>query len=214
MDKNKKKKKGVFDWIAPIYGLFYNYQKMHYKAVIDGAQDELNFSAYKNIIDVGCGTGALCSMLNQRGVVVTGVDPVQRMLSIAAKKQENKAIEFIQASVLERMPFEDKSFDVSIASYVAHGLKEYERKIMYVEMSRITKHLVIIYDYNEKRSTLTNIIEWLEGGDYFNFIKKAKSEMKENFRDIRVVDVDLRAAWYICSPRDVSKLRKITRAKG
>lgn len=204
LDKNKKKKKGVFDWIAPIYGLFYNYQKMHYKAVIDEAQDELNFSAYKNIIDVGCGTGALSSVLNQRGVVVTGVDPVQRMLSIAAKKQENKAIEFIQASVLERMPFEDKSFDVSIASYVAHGLKEYERKIMYVEMSRITKHLVIIYDYNEKRSILTSIVEWLEGGDYFNFIKNAKTEMKGNFHNIRVIDVGLRAAWYICVPNDQS----------
>lgn len=202
LDKNKKKKNGVFDWIAPIYGLFYNYQKRHYKAVLDGAQNEMDFSTYKNIIDVGCGTGALCSALNQRGFVVTGVDPVQKMLSIAAKKQENKEIEFIQASALERMPFEDKSFDVSIASYVAHGLKGYERKIMYTEMSRITKHLVIIYDYNEKRSVLTNIIEWFEGGDYFNFIKKAKSEMKENFRDIRVIDVDLRAAWYICVPDD------------
>jgi hypothetical protein len=29
----------VFDLFAPIYGLFYNYQKVHYKAVIDGVQD-------------------------------------------------------------------------------------------------------------------------------------------------------------------------------
>ena len=71
---------------------------------------------------------------------------------------------------------------------------------MYAEMSRVTKHIVIIWDYNTKRSVLTNIIEWVEGGDYFNFIKKAKVEMKENFRDARVVDVGVRAAWYICVP--------------
>ena len=207
------KKNEVFDLIAPIYGLFYDYQKRHYNAVLDRVQNELDFSAYKNIIDVGCGTGALCSVLHQRGFAVTGVDLVRKMLNIAEKKQENKAIEFIQTSVLVSMPFQDKSFDISIAAYVAHGLKEDKRKIMYAEMSRITKHLVIIYDYNEARSILTNIIEWLEGGDYFNFIRKAKSEMKENFRDTRVVDVDLRATWYICSPSDVSKLRKITRAK-
>lgn len=202
MDKNIKEANSVFDLIAPIYGLFYDYQKKHYRAVLDGVQDRLDLSPYKNIVDIGCGTGALCSVLNQRGFVVTGVDPARKMLNIAMKKQENKAIEFIQASVLERLPFEDKAFDVSIASYVAHGLKGYERKTMFAEMSRITKHLVIIYDYNENRSILTNLIEWLEGGDYFNFIRKVKSEMKEHFRDFYVIDVGVRAALYICKPKD------------
>ena len=195
-----KKLSGVFDWIAPIYGLFYRYQTRHYKEIQDRALSELNFTTYKNIIDIGCGTGALCSVLNQNGLKVTGIDSAQRMLRIAVKKQDNKAIEFIQASVLERLPFEDKSFDISVASYVAHGLKGYERKIMYDEMSRITRHLVIIYDYNKKRSILINIIEWLEGGDYFNFIKKTEDEMKEAFADVRIINVGLRTACYICSP--------------
>jgi len=202
LEKIKVNNNGVFDLIAPIYGLFYEYQKRHYNAVLDRVQNELDLSRYKNIVDIGCGTGALCSVLNQRGFVVTGVDPARKMLNIAIKKQENKAIDFIQANALERLPFADKSFDVSIASYVAHGLKGYERKIMYAEMSRITKHLVIIYDYNENRSVLTNIIEWLEGGDYFNFIRKVKSELKESFRDFRVINVDVRAALYICVPND------------
>lgn len=200
MGENNKKK-SVFDLIAPIYGLFYNYQRKHYNAVLDRLQNKLDFSAYKNIIDIGCGTGALCSVLNQRGFVVTGVDPVRKMLGIAMGKQENTEIEFIQANALERLPFEDKSFDVSIASYVAHGLKGYERKLMYDEMSRITNHLAIIYDYNEKRAVLTDTVEWLEGGDYFNFIKEAKSEMTDSFGDVRIIDVDLQASWYICVPK-------------
>ena len=200
MGENNKKS-SVFDLIAPIYGLFYAYQKRHYNAVLDGVQNELDFSTYKNIIDVGCGTGALCSVLNQRGFAVTGVDPARKMLKIAMKKQENAAVAFIQANALGRLPFEGKSFDVSIASYVAHGLAGYEREIMYAEMSRISKHLVVIYDYNENRSALTSIIEWLEGGDYFNFIKEVKSEMRDSFYDMRVIDVGLRGALYICVPK-------------
>lgn len=34
------------------------------------------------------------------------------------------------------------------------------------------------HDYNKKRSLITDIAEWLEGGDYFNFINIAESMMK------------------------------------
>ncbi len=200
MQKNKRGKKGLFDKIAPIYGLFYGYQKWHYRGLLERVHGEVDLSHYKKIIDVGCGTGALCSVLNQRGFVVTGVDPALRMLKIGENKRENRGIEFIQASALTRMPFADKSFDVSIASYVAHGLKSYERKVMYAEMSRISKHLVIIYDYNHNKSRLTSIVEWLEGGDYFNFVKKAKAEMEDSFQQVRILNVSPGGAWYICVP--------------
>lgn len=195
-------KKELFNWIAPIYGLFYGYQKKHFGSVLDKMQSEVDLSLYKTILDVGCGTGALCSVLSQRGYTVTGVDPAAKMLNLGAHRLENRAVEFVQASALEKLPFADKSFDVSITSYVAHGLKAHERKILYAEMNRITKHLVIIYDYNENRSALIDVVEWLECGDYFNFIKLAKSEAQENFADVRVIDVSLRAAWYIGVPTD------------
>jgi ubiquinone/menaquinone biosynthesis C-methylase UbiE len=201
LQKNERGKRGLFDKIAPIYGWFYGYQKWHYRGLLERVQDEVDLSRYKRIIDVGCGTGALCSVLHQRGFVVTGVDPALQMLKIAGNKRENRDIEFIQASALERMPFADKSFDVSIACYVAHGLRNCERKVMYAEMSRVTKHRVIVYDYNDKRSLLTSIIERLEGGDYFNFIKVAKAEMEESFHEVQVLNVGPRGAWYIGVPR-------------
>lgn len=199
-EKNKRVN-SVFDSIAPIYGMFYDYQKKHYEAVLENVKKELDFSGYHSIIDVGCGTGALCAVFDQKGLIVTGIDPSQKMIQIAEGKQKNTAIEFVNASVLERLPFEDKSFDISIASYVAHGLKEYERTEMYAEMSRITKHLVIIYDYNQNRSVFTNIVEWLEGGDYFNFIRKVRQELKENFLEVKMIDVGIRASLYVCEPK-------------
>ncbi|MFZ5944970.1 MAG: class I SAM-dependent methyltransferase [Bacillota bacterium] len=191
---------GLFHWIAPIYGLFYSYQKRHYNAILDKMKNKVDLSLFNTIIDTGCGTGALCSVLNQRGLKVTGVEQVQKMLDIASKKEGNKNINFIQANILEGIPVEDKSFNVSIASFVAHGLKENERKIMYKEMRRITKDLVIIYDYNKQRYIPIDIVEWLEGGDYFNFIEKAYTEMKESFDDVQVINVSTWASWYIGVP--------------
>jgi ubiquinone/menaquinone biosynthesis C-methylase UbiE len=190
----------LFNSISKIYGLFYKIQKNRFREVIEIVKNELDITEFKTTLDVGCGTGALCSVLNDKGLKVTGVDPAEKMLNIAREKPENRAIRFIQANILEGMPFEDKSFDVSIASYVAHGMGHEERKLMYAEMSRVSKSKVIIYDYNEKRSLPTTIIEWLEGGDYFNFIKSAESEMRECFSDVKTVYVGVRATWYICTP--------------
>jgi ubiquinone/menaquinone biosynthesis C-methylase UbiE len=203
----KKNSSLLFNSIAPVYGLFYKVQKKRFTEVIGSVEKELDLSSFKTIIDIGCGTGALCSVLNHKGLSVTGIDPANKMLEIARSKQENKDIRFIQADVLEGLPFDDNSFDVAIASYVAHGLKVGERKRMYAEMSRVTNQWVVIYDYNDKRSLLITIIEWLEGGDYFHFIRNAEpemrdcvSEMKSCYSEVKVIKVDTRAAWYICKP--------------
>ena len=198
----------LFNVIAPVYGLFYHKQKKRYREVIQTVANEWRQNGYKSILDVGCGTGALCSALHEAGLTVTGVDPAQNMLSVAKRQPDNQDIRFLQANALELLPFADKSFDLSIASYVAHGLQKSERIKLYSEMRRVTKSRVILYDYNQKRSPLTSLVEWLEHGDYFGFIKNPKSEMEncvsemeKCFSDVTVVNVDKRAAWYVCTPR-------------
>lgn len=192
-----KTKDSLFHNISSIYGLFFNIQIKHFKTIFNNIENELDLSNYKNIIDIGCGTGALCNVLYGQGLYVTGIDPARGMIETAKKKSKNKDIKFIEANVLTGLPFEDKSFDVSISSFVAHGLNKNERQIMYDEMRRITKHLVIIYDYNEHRGLITDIAEWLEGGDYFNFIKTIKHELTEKFRDVKIINANIRSAFYI-----------------
>jgi len=198
----------LFNTIAPVYGLFYQKQKQRYREIVRHAARELNFVGNENILDVGCGTGALCSVLHEAGFSVTGIDPAQNMLAVAKRQPENEDIRFLQADALEQLPFADKSFDLSIASYVAHGLQKSERMKLYAEMRRITKEKVILFDYNQNRSLTTSLVEWLERGDYFRFIKNPKgemescvSEMEKCFSEVRVIDVDKRAAWYVCTPR-------------
>lgn len=71
----------LFNAIAPIYDLFYYKQKKRFAAILEGVRNELDLTDYITILDVGCGTGALCSVLSSKGLLVTGIDPAVNMLN-------------------------------------------------------------------------------------------------------------------------------------
>ena len=189
-----------FNTIAPIYGLAFKYQAKHYTRIMADAGEEINWIQYQSIIDVGCGTGSLCQVLARQGLTVTGVDAADKMVQIAARNLQGQEVNLLRADALNGLPWADKSFDVAISSYVVHGLPEAERQIFYKELSRVARHKVIIHDYNANRSWLTDAVEWLEGGNYFNFIEQAPQEMQSHFSQVRIIPVAKRAVWYVCTP--------------
>lgn len=188
----------LFDRISGVYGWFFNFQIRYYNRIINRVSDDFDVSKYESVLDIGSGTGALCHVLSEQGLEVTGVDPSSGMIKQAMKRRKKKDIEFLKINPRDKLPFDDKSFDIVISSYVAHGLRADDRMNLYKEMKRLAKYFVILHDYNKNRALLTTVIEWLEGGDYFNFIKTAREELKDIFDEIEVIDVDTRAAWYIC----------------
>ncbi|MGE4584665.1 MAG: class I SAM-dependent methyltransferase [Sphaerochaeta sp.] len=205
--RERKVSTGLFNFIAPVYGLFFTYQRKRYGKTLEAMHDLFTTDSVATILDVGCGTGALCRAFADLGFRVTGVDPALRMLQIARNKNQGKPMEFIEADATQGLPFADRQFDVVIASYVAHGMKSEQRKKLYHQMSRVAKHHVIIHDYNAKRSPFTSFIEYLEGGDYFHFIGHAQTEMETCIHDLQrcfakveVIQVGKRANWYLCTP--------------
>jgi ubiquinone/menaquinone biosynthesis C-methylase UbiE len=191
----------LFNAIAPFYGLFFGFQVRYYKTILERVKPLHDLSRYKSIIDVGCGTGALCYVLYSQGIKVTGVDSAERMLAVAAKKLAHTDVQLVHASAYEPTPFPDKSFDIAISSYTAHGMQETERRKLYREMNRLAKHQVIFHDYNDNRALTIDIAERLERSDYFNFVENAMHEMSAIFKDVAVLNVGFSAAWYICTPR-------------
>lgn len=189
----------LFNKIASVYNLFFGYQKRGFRRTMTQTGDILDTAKYSTILDVGCGTGALASTLAERGFKVTGIDASVKMLAQAKKRSGNLSLECREVNALERFPFEDNSFDVAIASHVAHGMFEKERKHLYTEMARVARHLVIFHDYNQTTTPLISFIEYLEGGDYFNFIKVAQKEMQESFPKVEVRDLGGHTAWYVCT---------------
>lgn len=187
----------LFNIIAPIYALFFNFQVKYFKKIVKRAKPEIDIGNFTTVLDIGSGTGALCYVLYSHGLKVTGVDVADKMVEISREKLKGKNIKIIKIHPEADLPFEDNSFDLVISSYVAHGLKPDRRIELYKEAARVAKECVIFHEYNQNRALLTTIIEWLERGDYFNFIRMAEVEMKENFKEVKIIDVDKRASWYI-----------------
>ncbi|MFB0918990.1 MAG: class I SAM-dependent methyltransferase [Clostridiaceae bacterium] len=187
----------LFTAIAPIYGRFFNYQIDMYKRLIKSAPELFSPEVPMDIVDVGCGTGALAAVLSDMGHQLTGVDGSWKMIDIAVRKTKNQDINFIVSNATKKIPLEDKSFDMAITSFVAHGFKKEDRLKLYSEMERLSKKYIVISDYNKKRALLTSIAEFLESGDYFNFIKEVEEELKNRFGNLKVINNGRLSAFYV-----------------
>lgn len=187
----------VFYLISPVYALIFKLQAKKYAAIIHTVKKVYDMDKFHSVVDLGCGNGAYCYAFAQNGYKVTGVDALSSMMGMAKRNLKNTDVELIKANIVQRLPFEDKSFDIAVSSYVLHGMNKEDRQKMYNEMARIARKAVIFHDYNQNRSIFTTIIEGIEGGDYFDFLKFGEQEMRNRFSDLKIINVDKRAAWYI-----------------
>lgn len=190
----------IFNSIAPVYNWFFTSQVRAYRSLI--AQNELLFQipTAGRVLDIGCGTGAFLFCLAERGYQAVGVDFSPSMLRAAKKSTMGKSIEFVRGDVTQGLDFPDKSFDLVIASYVLHGISSGLRQQFYAEASRLSRDRVLFYDYNKNRRILTDIVEWAERGDYFEFVRHGEEEMRAFFPSVERIDVGIQTALYICSP--------------
>jgi SAM-dependent methyltransferase len=69
----------------------------------------LDPAAGESILDVGCGTGASCTPLLEKGLDVTGIDPSPYMLDILSETLGNRVS--LYRGVAEDLPFDDNSFN-------------------------------------------------------------------------------------------------------
>lgn len=193
-------RRNLFDNIAPVYDLFFNYQVRSFRTVLARAGRHILIPPKARVLDIGCGTGALAFCLNERGYRVTGIDASPRMIDMAKRNNRSSGTWFAVGNALEGLPFEDKSFDLVISSYVAHGIKKTARPRFFTEAKRLATTQLIFQDYNKKRKLLSDIVEWLEGGNYFDFIHNAEEEMKGIFSSVDMRSFAAQIAWYICTP--------------
>jgi len=188
----------TFDLISGIYALFFKRQKEKFDFAVLSAKHVFDISQFESALDLGCGTGALCSVLSKAGLKMTGVDNSKKMLKIARRKNAESNINFMHHDALNGLPFIDNSFDFSIASYVSHGLVPDDRKKLLLEMKRVSAQYVVLHEFGKKRSLPTDIIEWLEGGNYFTFLKTIESELDAIFDDVSIIKVGKNSLWYVC----------------
>lgn len=186
----------LFQRISVPYAWFFAGQTRSYSACFEIGRGFLPDPAGKLALDLGCGTGAFTAALRAEGWDVSGVDVAHGMIEQA----RSKGVGCTVGDVLKGLAYPDRTFDLVSAAYVAHGLRTDDRIALFREAKRLSRGVVLFHDYTAGRHLPTSIIEYLEGGDYFNFILTGLDDMRSVFTDVRVVRVGKRAAWYVCVP--------------
>jgi ubiquinone/menaquinone biosynthesis C-methylase UbiE len=189
-----KKHKRIFNLISPIYNLFFKRQLKGYAELVSRYGSKLGLPEKATVLDIGCGTGAFGAAFFNSGYNVTGVDLAENMVRLAVER----GLSCRQGNALDGLNYPDNSFDLVVFAYVAHGLDREKRQVLFLEAARISKGPVLLHDYSTKRSFWISVIEYLEDGDYFNFIKTGLEEMKTFFSDVQVIPVRPFNNWYIC----------------
>ncbi|MBN2875100.1 MAG: class I SAM-dependent methyltransferase [Spirochaetales bacterium] len=186
----------LFERISIPYAWFFAGQTRSYADCFALGRSALPTPQGKKALDIGCGTGAFTTALRAEGWEVEGVDVAQGMIAQAKRRGVPCSV----GNILGGLEHADASFDLVSAAYVAHGLRRTDRLSLFREARRLSRGVVLFHDYTPDRRLLTSIIEYAEGGDYFNFIKTGEEEMRSAFSSVRVIRVGAQAAWYVCQP--------------
>lgn len=193
---NLKKHIFIFNAIAFVYNWFFSGQYSRYMKLLSENIHLIQIESNAKILDIGCGTGAFTKAWTDMGFDAAGVDIASRMAALGIKR----GLKCSHGNALGELPFPDRSFNLVVFSYVAHGLDKEKRISLYREAARLTSFKVLIHDYGTKRTLGTDLIEFLEGGGYFEFVKSGIDEMRDVFSAVEVLQVDRNACWYLCTP--------------
>jgi ubiquinone/menaquinone biosynthesis C-methylase UbiE len=127
------------------------------------------------VLDVCCGTGAQVIEYGQHGMLATGIDKEQSMLSVALRNKEklnsvNTSFYLADATAL---PFDDNRFDYVSISFGLHDKERVVRNKVVSEMKRVLKQQgsLIFIDYKVPLpcniwALFVRVIECIAGGSH------------------------------------------------
>lgn len=101
----------------------------------------------KNIIDICCGTGEQLRLLNDDGMLLTGVDLSQAML-LKARQKSPSSIHYLETDAT-KLPLADNSYDGIIISFALHEKSSLHHEAIFQEACRLLTHdgHIIVADY-------------------------------------------------------------------
>jgi ubiquinone/menaquinone biosynthesis C-methylase UbiE len=97
----------------------------------------------ENVLDVGCGTGAVTLPAKVRvgnNGAAAGIDPAPEMIAVARQKASRAGLEIdFRVGVIESLPYPDGTFDAVTSSLMMHHLPEHVRVAGLGEIFRVLK---------------------------------------------------------------------------
>lgn len=100
-----------------------------------------------SLLDIGCGVGNFHPLLSKRLTDVYGIDVSESSINIA--KANNPEVSY-SVYAGDRLPFDDETFDVTLAVCVMHHVPVQHWQNFANEMKRVTKRsgMAIVFEHN------------------------------------------------------------------
>jgi ubiquinone/menaquinone biosynthesis C-methylase UbiE len=109
---------------------------------IDRVVDICLSGGLSSVLDVGTGTGLFAEIFSRHGLNVAGVDASSEMIDAALKHVPNADM---RVGTAEKLPFEDKSYDLVFLGFVFHETDEPARAV--AEALRVARRRVAILEW-------------------------------------------------------------------
>ena len=104
------------------------------RTFLDAAMLERVAGHEGRFLDIGCGEGRFVRMLQERGLTGVGIDPVEKLIETAQKRDPEGDY---RIGVGEELTFDDDSFDLTISYLSLIDIQDFRAAIK--EMARVTK---------------------------------------------------------------------------
>ena len=135
---------------------------------------KLDLDSNLSVLDLATGTGILAGTFALRGHSVKGVDIAEKMLHRARRKFPQITFENFDLYQLDSI--KTGSSDIVTMGYFLHGANPDFRMQVLSEAARIAAKYVIVFDYCCKGNWLVDLIEWIEGSHYNQFVSLPREE--------------------------------------
>lgn len=199
MKDYKERSKQSFDKQASIYDQsnYSKYPRQCYPYVIN----ELSKIEFETILDLGCGTGSVLSLLLEQksSVHAFGLDLSDEMLAVA-KQKLGEEVELMQGDA-ERLPYEDNSFEVVICIESFHHYPNPSKALDEVYRVLKPKGKFLLCDtwiFTPIRQVMNAFIKFSNDGDVRIY---SEHEIKEMFTESSFMNINWNKAskyTYIC----------------
>jgi SAM-dependent methyltransferase len=128
--------------------------------------DRLVDPAGKDVVDIGCGGGALVRALAKRGARVTGVEISEGQLAPALSNDDGGGSRYLIGTA-QRIPLGDASVDAAVFMRTLHHVPPAELRDALREARRVVRADGIVY-----------VAEPLTQGDYFELTRLVEDELE------------------------------------
>ena len=128
--------------------------------------DGLARPAGKNVVDIGCGGGALVRELTARGARVVGVEISEGQLAAALAQDDGRGARYVVGAA-QQLPLDDSSADVAIFMRTLHHVPPADLADALREASRVVGADGLVY-----------VAEPLAEGDFYELVSLVEDELE------------------------------------